>query len=363
MPKVRVRLFTAHPVKEVLIQGQKLEIEVFPQDTSGSFLDTECSIHRSGEFLSMSIHGARIEGFDSIKVSGECLAYLPNDSKVRRIPGQLVFIPRIDTELLVVNVVDMSDYLMGVVHAELGGLEHPNLWSTQVVVARTWFSKNQRKFFDKGECYAVTDDVQSQVYAGWPLDSARTLRLRKAVISTGDSILVSRSGVPIDALFHANSGGQTMPSGWYFYPREYLGSVKDVHSLNCSQTNWSKTIPKDYFISQMAKWLNQNPEDSKFRAFICSYNQPVRMEYLSYRGNKVRLRVIREHFGLRSTWFSISEVSGKLLLTGRGYGHGVGLSQEGAFEMAKKGYPVSAITSFYYPGTRMETWSKAVWKK
>ena len=363
VPQVRVRLFTGQNMPVSKVTGSEIELNLH-QGTRDTLQASRTLIIQqvAGKILVANERGEEWVA-DSVTCFSSKPFYIIGPNGLKRLTtGKVVFRKRGSTYLLAINVLSMDNYLVGVVHAELGRLEHPALWSAQSIVARTWFAQNQRKFFDQGECYAVTDDVQSQVYRGWPEDTARLHKLQEAVLAFQDSIVVTPEGVPVEALFHANSGGQTLPSAWYFKPRAYLQSVADSFSLNCPQTTWTVQIDKEKFIEAFAIWLGKSSSDSVFRAFMCSYDQPVRAEYLTYRGSRVRLRNVREHFGLRSTWFSVTDNGAFVRLNGRGYGHGIGLSQEGAYVMAQRGYSASQITAFYFPGTHLETWSAAVWE-
>ena len=357
VPHVRVRLFSGSNMTQILLSGASMELVVYRGGESLMWERNAYQIRPGQGGVVVSVEGEADVAADSVAVSAAQPYYLVGARSTKRyLPGVVVIRPRSSAYLLAVNVLSMDDYLMGVVHAELGRLEHPQLWAAQAAVARTWFARNQRKFFDQGECYAVTDDVQSQVYHGWPVDSARRARLQAAVRETSGLVLVDEAGRGIEALFHANSGGQTMPSEWYFSPRGHLQSVPDSFSLNCPQTYWAKSLDKEAFLTQMARWLKASSSDSEFRSFVCSYQQPVRAEYLNYQGQKIRLRTIREHYKLRSTWFSIEDAGSTVVLRGRGYGHGIGLSQEGAHVMAQKGYSAAQIMAFYYPGTQLVPW-------
>ena len=357
VPHVRVRLFSGSNMTQILLSGASMELVVYRGGESLMWERNAYQIRPGQGGVVVSVEGEADVAADSVAVSAAQPYYLVGARSTKRyLPGVLVIRPRSSAYLLAVNVLSMDDYLMGVVHAELGRLEHPQLWAAQAAVARTWFARNQRKFFDQGECYAVTDDVQSQVYHGWPVDSARRARLQAAVRETSGLVLVDEAGRGIEALFHANSGGQTMPSEWYFSPRGHLQSVLDSFSLKCPQTYWTKSLDKEAFLTQMARWLKASSSDSEFRSFVCSYQQPVRAEYLNYQGQKIRLRAIREHYKLRSTWFSIEDAGSTVVLRGRGYGHGIGLSQEGAHVMAQKGYSAAQIMAFYYPGTQLVPW-------
>ena len=62
---------------------------------------------------------------------------------------------------------------------------------------------------------------------------------------------------------------------------------------------------------------------------------------------------MRSDFKLRSTFFSVYKSGDEVILCGRGFGHGVGMCQEGASEMARKGYNYQQVIQFYYKGVNI----------
>ena len=91
-----------------------------------------------------------------------------------------------------------------------------------------------------------------------------------------------------------------------------------------------------------------------------NFEQPTRRyEYVS--GNfSIPLQKIRDDLGLRSTFFSLKVEGDSVYLDGKGYGHGVGLCQEGAIVMAEKGFDHRRILSFYYDGVIVSDINNAV---
>ncbi|MFM7723992.1 MAG: hypothetical protein ACKO7O_04295, partial [Bacteroidota bacterium] len=67
----------------------------------------------------------------------------------------------------------------------------------------------------------------------------------------------------------------------------------------------------------------------------------------------IPMRDIRERFDLKSAFFSVSLEENQVVLKGKGYGHGVGLCQEGAMNMAKKGYAYAQILGYYFPDFKL----------
>ena len=82
-----------------------------------------------------------------------------------------------------------------------------------------------------------------------------------------------------------------------------------------------------------------------------AFSQNSRTMHYTTGSFRIPFYVIRNALGLRSAWFSVYDAGDSLLLKGRGYGHGVGLCQEGAIVMASRGISYEDIIKFYYPGT------------
>ena len=162
----------------------------------------------------------------------------------------------------------------------------------------------------------------------------------RLVITNPDSVL-------LDAVYHSNSGGETRGSEQVWLKGEsYLKSVLDRFSLDQPNASWEKRIPIAEWISYLSGrgMLEENFKDTASLELTVEHRQK------SYfpAGNELNLSDIREDWGLRSDFFNIIREGDDFILKGRGYGHGVGLSQEGAMHMARRGYHYSEILNYYY---------------
>lgn len=355
MPRVRVRLHAVRDVYEFKMGGTALTSIWYRR---GEFPDTVESsnlhVRRSAGALQGNADGTW-QSADSIRVSAERPISTEGPLGIRRAyPGALVFVPLGSTEVLVVNEVPLEDYVAGVINAELGKYLGRELWRAQATVARTWWAANQRKFAPEG--YQVSDDVRSQVYHGWPLDSARRFDLIEAAYSTEGLVLLrADTNAYVETLFHANSGGELMPAAWYFKASPHLVNKPDSFSLDCPQTTWTKRISASEWVGYFARTWGVSASDSGLREAVLNLDQPHRREFVEWNGKKLRFRSVREKFGLRSSWFSTEPEGAEVVVRGRGYGHGIGLSQEGAWRMSQLGYGFRAILEHYYPGARLES--------
>ena len=350
---VRVRVFATKDVLEFKLGGGALRCVRFRGSEVPDTVETSNVHVRRSEGLLLANADGSWQSADSLWVGSDRPLTTEGPSGVRRTyPGSFVFSPLGRTELLAVNKVPREDYVAGVINAELGKYTGRELWRAQATVARTWWAANQRKFAPEG--YQVTDDVRSQVYFGWPNDSARRFDLLEAAYSTAGLVLLEGdTNAFVETLFHANSGGELMASGWYFKARPHLVYKVDSFSLDCPQTRWTKRISVSEWVGYFAKAWGASAMDSSLRHAVLHIDQPHRREFLEWNGKKMRFRTVRERFGLRSSWFSTHVEGSEVVLQGRGYGHGIGLSQEGAWRMGQLGYGFKAILDHYYPGARL----------
>jgi stage II sporulation protein D len=134
----------------------------------------------------------------------------------------------------------------------------------------------------------------------------------------------------------------------------YLRSVKDDYCKYLPGARWQKRIALSEWRDYMGKngIRVKNPKQFEFA-------QASRKKYYEVDGKKVELTKIRQRFGLRSTFFEVQVTGNDVLLTGRGYGHGVGMCQEGAMQMAERGMTCENILQRYYTNTSIINFNQA----
>jgi stage II sporulation protein D len=171
---------------------------------------------------------------------------------------------------------------------------------------------------------------------------------------TRQIILYDSSNQLASTFFHANCGGQTCePDLVWNQKMEGFSSFKDTFCIHTSQTNWTKKIPlKDWFSFLESKY-NFPSWDSLSYSLAVNFEQNERKAFYINPVYGIPLRDLREDFKLKSTFFSCKKEGEFLVLQGKGFGHGVGLCQEGAMGMAKYGYNFEQILSFYYPNRKI----------
>ncbi|MGQ9846070.1 MAG: SpoIID/LytB domain-containing protein [Bacteroidales bacterium] len=247
------------------------------------------------------------------------------------------------------NFVDIEDYVCGVVESETGYQPSIEFYKTQAVLCRTFAFENIGKHYTEG--FHLCDGVHCQVYKGKNYSLSYHSIISQAVNDTKDMVIVDSSGTVITAAFHANCGGQTMNSeDVWGKPKYYLRSVNDPYCQYQRNSAWEKKIS----IADFKKFLSENKISvDNLTAEDFNFSQTQRKAFYKIKNDNISLRKIRENFNLKSTYFSVKADGDSLIFTGKGMGHGVGLCQDGAMQMAKKGFSYSDIINFYYKGVRI----------
>ena len=249
----------------------------------------------------------------------------------------------------VINL-NMTDYLIGVVSSEMPASFNLEALKAQSVLARTYALKAKQT----GK--KLTDTVSTQSYIDidqmknkWG-NSFNTYynKIKNAVENTNGEYL-SYNGNYIEALYHSTNNGKTESSLDVFgnyYP--YLISVSSEYDKNASSYLRTINMPLDTISNKLGLSLNNDSVIS-----ILSYTDGGNIKEININGNNFSGKKVRELLGLRSADFDISISDNNANITTRGYGHGVGMSQYGANEIANAGYSYKDILSHYYPGTTL----------
>jgi stage II sporulation protein D len=247
-------------------------------------------------------------------------------------------------QFLLVNKVDLEDYIAGVVQSEAGkniGFEYYKL---QAILCRTYLLAHLGRHIMEG--YEVCDDVHCQAY----LSRSNEEIIVKSVVDTKGLVVVDNDLNLITAAFHSNCGGETCNSqDVWAMPTTYLKSVKDTFCIHKSQAHWQRIISVDDWKSYLQLKHKNSNSDNKKLAEGTSFSQATgRAIYYTDKNIKIPLKAIRADFKLKSTYFSIRQDGNYIVFDGKGYGHGVGLCQEGAMNMCGLKYTYKDVLHYYY---------------
>ncbi len=282
-----------------------------------------------------------------------------------------------------VEHVPIERYLNGVVPYEIGATSPEAALAAQAVLARTWALANSHRF--KVDGYNLCSDTQCQVYK----DPSKANQKIKTAIKKTAGIILTWKKKPINTVYHATNGGvmASVDEAWSInqvpylqmrldgpkqwtrkvdlplsnekYLKSFLFSKSEAFGSDHPLFRWERTLES----SEISEQLNQAQKVSssfypnKIQVLTRGISGRVTsMKIEGKTGSEIFLkldeirRVLRQ---LPSTLFVVKEIKeGKWLFSGGGFGHGAGMSQSGAIELAKNGWTTKQILSHYYPKTK-----------
>ena len=249
--------------------------------------------------------------------------------------------------LMAINMIDREKYIAAVVEAESGPNRDDEFYKAQSLIARTFALAHLEKH--KGEGFNLCDGTHCQAYKG---RIGFDKDIYTATLATAGEVIVDTTMQFITAAFHSNCGGYTANSqDVWLTSKPYLVSVEDKYCSTGRNSNWEVSIPFD----KWKKFLQTKGIDTLTIIDLKEYNFKTKERPLYYpiAGKRVPMIQIRSNFNLRSAFFSVVLSKNTIRLIGHGYGHGVGLCQEGAMQMASKGNKYDKIINFYYKGVKI----------
>ena len=351
--KVTVRLFSNARI-ELLYVSFDLGLYDLYADNSmllepslGEGMSVEIKPASNGVYV--SVNGYEYGTFKEVLLRATdtaCIMCLnPKGVKQRTYEGDLRVGAFDKSSLRIINEVEFETYLAGVVQSEIYG-NQSDIFRVQAMISRTWAMRNMKKHSADG--YNFCDYVHCQAYQN---RCVRPDIMLGTMQSSGETI-VDADGKLIDTPFHSNSGGETANSEDVWRAAlPYLRSVTDTFSLHMRQSDWVKVIPKEKWLNYFSRTHKLDVQDPEVKKELLSFTQEHRKAKLL----GVPLTRIRTDFGLKSTFFTVTvdEKSGDVVLHGHGYGHGVGLSQEGTIRMVGLGISHDSIIRHYYSGAQI----------
>ncbi len=257
--------------------------------------------------------------------------------------GKVQILP-VDQKLVAINHVDLEQYLYSVLGAEMSTNFPAEALKAQAVAARTYAlyrrQSSSKKLFD------VDSTQASQVYRGLSSEANTT---QAAVNATLGQIMLYQ-GKPILAAFHAASGGHTenVEDIWSSQ-LSYLRGVPD-YDLGTPGYEWTKTFSN----TELSQSLKINQVKSIAPDKTTQFGSVVSLKVIGDTSQTFTGSQIRTALKLRSLRFTITPTPDGVTFTGRGYGHGLGMSQWGAYNLANKGMKYTNILSHYYQGVDLK---------
>ncbi|NLE65717.1 MAG: SpoIID/LytB domain-containing protein [Elusimicrobia bacterium] len=266
-----------------------------------------------------------------------------------------ILIIRSPEGLTAINYVDLERYVQGVLYREISDKWPLEAIKAQAVATRTYAIYSQQTY--AGRDYDVTSDVYSQVYGGKAAERYRTnlgvKRTRGEVLTYGGKIFPT--------FFHANSGGITESAAelWTIDLPPLRGGIRSSFSVDSPHYRWKRNLrlkdiqdklnAKGYSIGLIKEISIQerNPSGRVRRILLTSRDGQT----LELSGKDFR-QIVGPDI-LKSNLYEIEMQGWYVDFVGHGWGHGVGLDQWGARNMARERFTYQQILQFYYPGSSL----------
>jgi len=341
-----IRVAIAENTRSVEIRGLNIEVsELGCAACPRTVLRTDTVRAAAGgqgvEIGSRSASGYRLTSDAPIRMNG------------REYPATLEIV-RNGEGLAIVNELRLEDYVVGVLRAETSERWPAETLRAQAIVARTYAAYLRASSGTKP--YHIVATTAHQVYAGHVPASSP---IWDAVRDTAGQVLLW-DGELFPAFYHSTSGGYTEDPRSVFAARNMpaLKPVRDEFSGAAPHFYWSL----DLKLTDLSSILRRNGSDvgTVTAIEVTERTQSLRVASLAVHGTRGSARLRGNDFRrmvgyetIKSTLFAVALDGSVARFSGRGYGHGVGMSQWGAKGMAEQGYTAEKILEYYYPGTTL----------
>ena len=243
----------------------------------------------------------------------------------------------------------VESYIAGVVEAEGGSSSTAEAYyKAQAVLARTWLITNIKKHVSEG--FHIKDDQSSQAFKGLP-HSKNATTIAKACASLGDTVALY-NGAPIIGFYHSNSGGYTaLPEQVWSKALPYCRVVLDPFSKKGSKAAWQKTYSWDDWQKYWSRAIDWSVSD--WTAFF-SQLPDTRSTQWTLGDQTFKMETVRRDFKWRSAYVLPEATTEGVMVHGFGFGHGVGMAQQGAMLMGRAGFDWKEILDFYFKDLEFE---------
>ena len=331
-----------------------------PQKRVGSWLETNHILSLLRFSFLLSLVGASAYGCVSTKTDALNATPASSDTKA-------IYITLADKNGQI-NTIELEDYLLGTILSEasfknLDRVASRRVAEIQAILARTYALSNLDRHEHEG--FNLCSTTHCQVHTSlnkWP---RHLTELANEAITATHGIVVGFNNLPINAVFHAACGGHTSDAEnvWIGPTPPYLRGAPDQFCRGDTSLPW--TFQTD--LVSLRELLNRNRHHSVGRRLdritVIETDIAGRVQKIIFEGEKIatlsgesfRSLIGSQHGprSIKSTKFKVVVKNMRATFVGTGFGHGVGLCQNGTMARARLGQTTEAILNHYYPGTRL----------
>lgn len=254
----------------------------------------------------------------------------------------------------IIEKIPLEQYLIGVLAGEMPVSYEIEALKAQAVAARTYTLRKIET--NKDQEYDLQDTTSDQVYLDreylkqtWGKNYEKNLTKIKQAIKETSGEYLTYDGQIIQAFFFSTSSGKTENCKDVFgSDLPYLVSVSSSWDTSSPSYTGKQTFTLEEFYSKLEQPYNERLNMDIIR------NDTNSINIININGTNVKGTDFRYKLGLKSTNVEITENDGEIIIESKGYGHGVGMSQYGALELARQGYKYEEILKYYYQGIELK---------
>ena len=279
----------------------------------------------------------------------------------------------------VTEQLSMEDYVLGVMRAE-GTMEaEPEALKALAVAVRTFAVRNRGRHAKDGYDFCSTTHCQrfrvgsvrsptvreGSTGDGALPDGRASDTLIQAVRATEGQVLLDDHGQVVDSYFGASCGGETanIADLWGVTPPDYLRGVRDEYCVTGPHAKWQDSITRVNLLRALQSDARTDVGNRLDQVLISHRDETGRAETITLEGEhrktvrgwdfKIIVGRVLGWNVLKSSRFDVARAGPNFVFRGSGFGHGLGLCQEGAHVMAARGIGYQKILEKYFPGTRV----------
>ncbi|MCL2154142.1 MAG: SpoIID/LytB domain-containing protein [Leptospirales bacterium] len=250
----------------------------------------------------------------------------------------------------VVNILDIEEYLYSVVPSEM-----PSSWNIEALKSQAIASRTYAYYFllrTKDEnIYELDSTTNFQVYKGISVETESSIE----AVNKTSGIIMTYNNEPIISYFHSTSGGKTSDDSdvWPGSDLPYLKSVECSYGKDSPHYEWTITLSMNEITSALNKKYKTIDHISKI--LFKRHNDRIVEVTVQHKNGTITLtgnefRLLLDPQKLKSTYFTIKKEKDIFFITGKGWGHGIGMCQWGAKGRGENGFKYEDILKHYYKG-------------
>lgn len=246
----------------------------------------------------------------------------------------------------------IDDYVIHVLACEMPASFNLEALKAGAIAIRTFYIYKSKVNIDyiatnNDQCFINEQGMREK----WTDSYDKFYNIIKQAVDDTKGKYISYEGNPIESFYFSMSNGYTETSENVFSEsKPYLISVDSKWDKDLKNYEKSVTLNKNDFLTKL-----NLPLSTEVNVDIKSRSESDRVNVVVINGIEFKGTDFRKKLGIRSTDFDLDINDENIIITTRGYGHGVGLSQYGANEMAKLGYSFEDILKHYYKGVEIST--------